>query len=73
MTCSFAGQPATEIDVPLVRETVAADTIVRLGVKQHLPQVPQVHRQDCAVKYQLMTDQTDYLITVERSETEKPY
>jgi len=71
-TFNFAGQAATEIDVSLVRETVSADAIVRLGVKQHLPQVPQIHRQDWAVKYQLMTDQTDYLITVERSETEKP-
>ena len=69
---NFAGQPATEINVPLVRETVAADAIVRLGVKQHLPQVPQVRRQDWAVKYQLMTDQTDYLITVERAEAQKP-
>lgn len=71
VTFVFAGQSATEIEVPLIAEAVAADAIVRLGVKQHLPRVPQVHRQDWAVKYQLMTDQTDYLIKVERIAGEK--
>lgn len=67
----LAGQPATEFEIPLLHEDISADAIVRLGVKQHLPRVPQVHRQDWAVKYQLMTDQTDYLIKVERTEGEK--
>lgn len=67
----FAGQPATEFEIPLLHEDISADAIVRLGVKQHLPQMPQVHRLDWAVKYQLMTDQTDYLIKVERTDGEK--
>lgn len=66
----FAGQPSSEIQVSLIHESVAADAIVRLGVKQHLLRVPQVHRQDWAVRYQLMTEQTDYLIKVERAEGE---
>lgn len=71
VTFNFAGQPSVTNDVALAMETVAADAIVRLAVKQHLPRVPAVHRQDWAVKYQLMTDQTDYLIKVERAEGEK--
>lgn len=71
VTFAFAGQPDTKIAVPLVVEPIAADAIVRLGVKQHLPQVPQVHRQNWAVKYQLLTEQTDYLIKAERAEVEK--
>lgn len=71
VTFAFAGQPDTNIAVPLVDEPIAGDAIVRLGVKQHLPQIPQVHRQDWAVKYQLMTEQTDFLIKVERDEGNK--
>lgn len=71
VTFEFAGQSATELAVPLIAETVAADAIVRLGAKQHLPQQPQGNRQNWAVQYQLMTDQTDYLIKVERAEAEK--
>lgn len=67
----FSHQPNTEIEVPLAAETIAADAIVRLGMKQQLPRIPQIHRQDWAVKYQLMTDQTDYLIKVERAVGEK--
>lgn len=70
-TFNFAGQPTAALDVPLATETLAADAIVRLGAQQHLPRVPQVHRQDWAVRFQLMTDQTDYLIKVERAEGEK--
>lgn len=71
VTFNFAGQPSVTNDVTLVTEVVAADAIIRQGVKQHLPRVPAVHRQEWAVKYQLMTDQTDYLIKVERAEGEK--
>lgn len=71
VTFNFAGQPSVTQNVVLTLEAVAADAIVRQGIKQHLPRVPAVHRQDWAVKYQLMTDQTDYLIKVERAEGEK--
>lgn len=71
VTFAFAGQPDTAIAVPLVIEPIVSDAIVRLGAKQRLQQVPQLHRQDWAVKYQLMTDQTDYLIKVDRAEDEK--
>lgn len=70
-TFNFAGQPTAALVVPLATETTAADAIVRLGVKQHLPRVPQVHRQDWAVRFQLMTEETDYLIKVERADGEK--
>lgn len=71
VTFNFTGQPSVTHDVALTPEAVAADAIVRLGVKQHLPRVPDVHRQEWAVKYQLMTDRTDYLIKVERAASEK--
>lgn len=67
----FTGQSSSKVEVPLAVESIAADVVVRLGVKQHLPQVPKVHRQDWAVKYQLMTDLTDYLIKVQRADGEK--
>jgi len=68
---NFVGQPPVTNAVSLAMEAVAADAIVRLGVKQHLPRIPEVHQKDWAVKYQLMTNQTDYLIKVERAEGEK--
>lgn len=70
-TFTFSGQPTAALEIPLTTETLAADAIVRLGVQRHLPRVPQVHRQDWAVRFQLMTDETDYLIKVERAECEK--
>lgn len=68
---NFSGQPTVVVEVPLPTEATAADAIVRLGVQRHLPRVPQVHRQDWAVRFQLITDETDYLIKVERAEGEK--
>lgn len=68
---AFAGQAVTAIEIPLLPETAAADAIVRIAAKQHLPQMPQVDRQAWAVNYQLMTEQTDYLIPVERADAEK--
>lgn len=70
-TFNFSGQPTATLDVPLAIDTAVADAIVRLGAKQHLPKIPQVQRKDWAVRFQLMTDQTDYLIKVERAEGEK--
>lgn len=68
---NFSGQPTTALEVPLAIESVTADAIVRVGVKQYLPQVSASHRKDLAVKFQLMTDQTDYLIKVERADGER--
>ena len=68
---NFSGQPTAAIDVPLAIETTVADAVVRLGAKQHLGRIPQVHRQDWAVRFQLITSETDYLIKVERAEGEK--
>lgn len=70
-TFNFSGQPTVALDVPLAIETTVADAVVRLGAKQHLGGIPQVHRQEWAVRFQLIMEETDYLIKVERAEGEK--
>lgn len=70
-TFNFSGQPTVALDVPLAIETTVADAVVRLGAKQHLGGIPQVLRQEWAVRFQLITEETDYLIKVERAEGEK--
>ena len=70
-TFNFSGQPTVALDVPLAIETTVADAVVRLGAKQHLGGIPQVLRQEWAVRFQLVTEETDYLIKVERAEGEK--
>lgn len=71
VSIEFAGQPGTAVEIPLAAEVPAAEAIVRIAAKQHLPVLPQDSRQAWAVQYQLMTGQTDYLIRVERAEAEK--
>ncbi len=67
----FSGQGTKSIDVPLLRDDASSDAIVRVGARQRLASLPAKDRQDWAVKYQLMTGETDYLITVERADGEK--
>ena len=67
----FAGQGTKTIDVPLLRDDASSDAIVRVGARQRLASMQVEERQDWAVKYQLMTGETDYLITVERADGEK--
>jgi Ca-activated chloride channel family protein len=67
----FAGQETTTIDIPLQAEDVAMDAIVRVAAKQHLAALGEEEKQEWAVKYQLITKETDYLITVERATDEK--
>jgi Ca-activated chloride channel family protein len=72
VTFEFAGHGAKEIIVPMPAESISADAIVRVAAKQRLASLPDESKQEWAVKYQLITSQTDYLITVERAENEKP-
>lgn len=68
---AFEGVAPASLDVPLMHESRAADAIVRAAARQHLPRVPMVNRQTWAVRYQLLTEQTDYLVSIERAEGEK--
>ena len=67
----FAGQAAVALSVPLVPAADVADSVVRVAAKQHLAQLPAAEQQDWAVRYQLITAQTDCLVTVERAANEK--
>lgn len=66
------GEGASEtLQLPLIPETPSADAIVRLGARQQLPHLPQAEQQAWAVRYQLMSEQTDYLIKLERTAAEQ--
>lgn len=67
----FAGQPPQSLAVPLRAEQACSDAIVRLAAKQRLATLDEEQRQSWAVTYQLITAETDYLITVERAADEK--
>ncbi len=68
---AIAGQPASAIEIPLAPEIPSADAIVRVAAQRHLADLPSVARKDWALRYQLLTDQTDYLITMVRAEGER--
>lgn len=67
----FAEHEPQKIEVSLLDEASNADAIIRLGAKQRLPHLEETKQQAWAVKHQLITKNTDYLITVERGEGEK--
>ena len=67
----FANQESQNIQVPLLPETASADAIVRVAAKAHLAALPEREQMNWAMQHQLISKQTDYLITVERSTEEK--
>ena len=71
VSITFSGQQANTIEIPLISEAPSADAVVRTAVKQHLPRLSPALRKDWALRYQLLTEQTDYLITMERTEGER--
>lgn len=70
-TFNFTGQPSECVEIPLMKDAAAADAIIRLAAKQHLNDMPEAERQEWAVCFQIMTEETDYLIKVERAEGEQ--
>jgi Ca-activated chloride channel family protein len=63
---------------PSIVETIAltdspqlADSLVRLAAAARLPQLSGQTYLDWSLRYQLVTEETDYLITVERAEADK--
>jgi Ca-activated chloride channel family protein len=63
---------------PSITETIAltqspqlADSLVRLAAAARLPQLAGQDYLDWSLRYQLVTEETDYLITVERAEADK--
>lgn len=67
----FATQEPQSLAVPLRTEDTCSESIVRLGARQRLANMEEAQRQSWAVAYQLITTETDYLITVARSADEK--
>lgn len=67
----FADMPAQGMTVSLATEAEHASSIVRLGARQRLETLPESERAAWAVRYQLMTKLTDYLIIVEREASGK--
>ncbi|MDD2991072.1 MAG: VWA domain-containing protein [Zoogloea sp.] len=55
----------------LAQDTHSADALVRVGARQRLSALLESDRQSWAIAHQLITSQTDYLITVERTADEK--
>ena len=63
---------------PSITETIAltqspqlADSLVRLAAAARLPQLAGQDYLDWSLRFQLVTEETDYLITVERAEADK--
>lgn len=71
VTFEFAGAPAVSLSVPVAQAEVISDSVVRVAAKQYLAQLPAEEQQDWAVRYQLITRQTDFLITMDRDADER--
>lgn len=72
VTYEFSGnEPVTQI-VPMVDAGEISDSIVRVAARRRLDMLDMDEQQAWAVRYQLITEQTDYLITAERSAGERP-
>jgi len=67
----FAGHSAQTAAVPVSAERDSADAIVRVAAMRRLAELPDAEKQAWAVDYQLISDRTDYLVTVERPDGEK--
>lgn len=67
----FAGQGVQTAVIPVFVERASAEAIIRVAAMQRIAALPEEDRQAWAVQYQLVTEETDYLVTVERSEVEK--
>ena len=67
----FSGEATQSFDVALATEEQAADAIVRSAAKGRMKSLAEDEQQAWAVTYQLISDYTDYLITVERGADEK--
>lgn len=70
-TFEFAGQSPVTTDVTLRPAGSAADAIVRVAASARLPHLADEERKIWAVSHQLITDQTDCIITVVRSADER--
>ncbi len=68
---AFAGCDAVELTVPVAPVGELADAVVRVAARQRMTQLEKSAQQEWAVRHQLVTDQTDYIVTVERSAAEK--
>lgn len=71
VTFEFAGVPAVSLSVPVAQAAEISDSVVRIAAKQVLAQLPALEQQDWAVRYQLITQQTDFLITMDRAADER--
>lgn len=67
----FAGRAPMQLNVPLAPAIAVSDTIVRIAARRHLAALPVVEQAAWAVHYQLISGQTDYLVTVERAADDK--
>jgi Ca-activated chloride channel family protein len=62
----FASRASSSMQVSLEKAGGIADAIVRAGARQRLEELETAKKQDWAVKHQLITQETDYFIGVER-------
>jgi hypothetical protein len=70
-TFEFAGQSPVTTDVGLTPAGSSADAVVQVAASARLPHLVEEERKAWAVSHQLITDQTDCLITVVRSAEER--
>ena len=63
--------PAMTETIEITDYPQMADTLVRLAAAARLPELSGQPYLDWSLRYQLVTDETDYLITVERAEADK--
>ena len=71
VTFEFSGAPAVSLSVPVAQAAEISDSVVRIAARQYLAQLPTLEQQDWAVRYQLITEQTDFLVTMERAADER--
>ncbi len=70
-TLEFENGPSIVDTIELTHSPQLADSLVRMAAAARLQQLSGQAYLDWSLRYQLVTEQTDYLITVERAEADK--
>ena len=63
--------PATTLRVPIAVQLTEGDLLPRLAAARRIPALDEAAARDLAVKYQLATEHTSFVVVAERAEGEK--
>lgn len=70
-TLHYASGETMHCAIDLCTDDSLSPTLLRMAAQQKMISLPEDSRSDWAIRYQLLSDQTDYLIQVDRAEHDR--